>query len=413
MEAGAAPGPLVPFIWPDVELYRAADGELTVRVSFEPGGDEGLAPASIWLADPAGQLVARIGRLKFQRGRRRGHPAAEHLYRVGFERVHLVAETSDPAGTLVVGDAELGAGLGADVVPDLDALVKWLDVRADTPRRLLFTQPDGTSAQWYDAERSAADALRTLQVCLGDARLQGAELLWITRDAVSSSPVDQVGNWARSAVWGMVRTARTEQPERVLRLIDLDSGTPDFRLLARVIETGSEPECVLRGESAHVPRARPTIGEADAFVLPDEGSWHVRQREDGQLDVVVAPHDEGAPEPVGPWEVRVMVRAAGMSPEHAQVLEFAGIVMEVGSDVTSLHEGDRVMGSAAGALGNRISVDAAVLRPMPAHLTFARAAADPSPTTRGRTRRRSPPSTYATRRMPCATRGRMPRTRPC
>ncbi|WP_328947426.1 type I polyketide synthase [Streptomyces sp. NBC_00184] len=379
MEAGAAPGPLVPFIWPDVELYRAADGELTVRVSFEPGGDEGLAPASIWLADPAGQLVARIGRLKFQRGRRRGHPAAEHLYRVGFERVHLVAETSDPAGTLVVGDAELGAGLGADVVPDLDALVKWLDVRADTPRRLLFTQPDGTSAQWYDAERSAADALRTLQVCLGDARLQGAELVWITRDAVSSSPVDQVGNWARSAVWGMVRTARTEQPERVLRLIDLDSGAPDFRLLARVIETGGEPECVLRGESAYVPRARPTIGEADAFVLPDEGSWHVRQREDGQLDVVVAPHDEGAPEPVGPWEVRVMVRAAGMSPGHAQVLEFAGIVMEVGGDVTSLHEGDRVMGSAAGALGNRISVDAAVLRPMPAHLTFARAAADPSP----------------------------------
>ncbi|MFI6610780.1 type I polyketide synthase [Streptomyces sp. NPDC050507] len=379
MEAGAAPGPLVPFIWPDVELYRAAGGELTVRVSFEPGGDEGLAPASIWLADPAGQLVARIGRIKFQRGRRRGHPAAEHLYRVGFERVHPVAETSDPAGTLVVGDAELGAGLGADVVPDLDALVKWLDVRADTPRRLLFTLPDGASAQWYDAERSAAEALRTLQVCLGDARLQGAELVWITRDAVSSSPVDQVGNWAQSAVWGMVRTARTEQPERVLRLIDLDSGAPDFRLLARVIETGGEPECVLRGESAHVPRARPTIGEADAFVLPDEGSWHVRRREDDQLDVVVAPHDEGAPEPVGPWEVRVMVRAAGMSTGHAQVLEFAGIVMEVGSDVTSLHEGDRVMGSAAGALGNRISVDAAVLRPMPAHLTFAQAAADPSP----------------------------------
>ncbi|WP_405696700.1 type I polyketide synthase [Streptomyces sp. NBC_01185] len=379
MEAGAAPGPLVPFIWSDVELYRAAGRELTVRVSFESGGDEGLAPATVWLADPAGQLVARIGRLKFQRGRRRGHPAAEHLYRVGFERVHPVAGTPDPAGTLVVGDAELGAGLGADLVPDLDALVKRLDVRADTPRRLLFALPDCASAQWYDAERSAAEALRTLQVCLGDARLQGAELIWITRDAVSSSPDDQVGNWAQAAVWGMVRTARTEQPERVLRLIDLDPGTPDFRLLARVIETGGEPECVLRGETAHVPRARPTIGEADALVLPDEGSWHVRQREDDQLDVVAAPHDEGAPEPVGPQDVRVTVRAAGMSPRHApQVLEFAGIVMEVGRDVTSLHAGDRVMGSAAGPLGNRISVDGATLRPLPAHLTFAQAAADPS-----------------------------------
>ncbi|MEU1123078.1 type I polyketide synthase [Streptomyces sp. NPDC005899] len=378
MAAGAAPGPLVPFIWPDVELYRAAGRELTVRVSFEPGGDDGLAPATLWLADPAGQAVARIGRLTFQRGRRRGHPAAEHLYRVAYQRLHPVAETPGPAPTLVVGDAELGAGLGADVVPDLDALVKWLDVRADVPRRLLFTPPDSASAQWYDAEHSAAEALRTLQVCLGDARLQDAELVWITRDAVSSRPDDRVGNWAHAAVWGMVRTARTEQPERVLRLIDLDPGTPDLRLLARVIETGGEPECVLRGETAHVPRARPTLGEADAFLLPDEGGWHVRQREDGQLDVVATPHEEGAPEPAGPGEVRVTVRAAGMSPGPAQDLEFAGIVMEVGSDVTSLHVGDRVMGSAAGALGDRISVDGATLRPIPAHLTFAQAAADPS-----------------------------------
>ncbi|MEU6391715.1 type I polyketide synthase [Streptomyces sp. NPDC046939] len=382
MEAGAAHGPLVPFIWSDVELFRAGGRELTVRVSFASGGDEGLAPATVWLTDPAGHLVARIGGLQFQHGRRRGHPFAEHLYRVGFapvDPVDPVAETFDPAGNLVVGDAELGAGLGADVVPDLDALVKRLDVRADTPRRLLFALPGGASAQWYDAERTAAETLRTLQLCLGDARLQGTELVWITRDAVSSNPGDGVGNWADAAVWGMVRTARTEQPERVLRLIDLDPGTPDFRPLARVIASGGEPECVLRGETVYVPRARPTAGEVDALVLPDEGSWHLCQREDDQVDVAAAPHDEGAPEPVGPGEVRVEVRAAGVSPGHAQVLGFAGIVVEVGSGVTSLRPGDRVMGSAAGALGNRIRVDAAALRPMPANLTFAQVAADPSP----------------------------------
>ncbi|MFD3888001.1 type I polyketide synthase [Streptomyces microflavus] len=378
MEAGAAPGPLVPFSWTDVELFRAAGRELAVRVSFESGGGEDFAPATVWLADPEGHPVARIGGLRFQRGRRRGHPFAEHLHRVGFERVHPVAEATDPAGTLVVGDAELGVGLGADVVPDLDALVKRLDGRADTPRRLLFALPDRASAQWYDAERSAAEVLRALQVCFGDARLQGAELVWITRDAVSSSPDDQMENWAHAAVWGMVRTARTEQPERVLRLIDLGPGTPDFRLLARVIETGGEPECVLRGESVRVPRARPTVEEVDALVLPDEGSWHLYQREDDQAVVIAAPHDEGAPEPVAPGEVRVEVRAAGVSPGHAQVLEFAGIVMEAGSGVTSVHAGDRVMGSAAGALGNRIRVDGATLRPMPANLTFAQAAADPS-----------------------------------
>ncbi|WP_339154446.1 type I polyketide synthase [Streptomyces sp. F41] len=378
MEAGAAPGPLVPFIWSDVELFRPAGRELTVRVSYGSGEDEDLAPATVWLADPAGHPVGRIGGLKFQPGRHRGHPFAEHLYRVAFEPVHPQAETPDPAGTLVVGDAELGAGLGADAVPGLDALVKRLDGRADAPRRLLFALSDRASAQGHDAERSAAEALRTLQVCLGDARLQGTELVWITRDAVSSSPDDQVRNWAHAAVWGMVRTARTEQPERVLRLIDLDPGTPDFPLLARVIGTGGEPECVVRGGTVHVPRARPTVEETDALVLPDGGGWHLHQREDGQVDVVAAPHDEGAPEPVAPSEVRVEVRAAAMSPGHAQVLEFAGTVMEVGSAVTSVRAGDRVMGRAAAALGTEIRGEGASLRPMPANLTFAEAAADPS-----------------------------------
>ncbi|MET9702714.1 type I polyketide synthase [Streptomyces griseus] len=378
MEEGAAPGSLVPFIWSDVELFRAGGRELAVRVSYEPGGDEDLAPATVWLADPAGRPVARIGGLKFQPGRRRGHPFAEHLYRVAFAPVHPRAETPDSAGILVVGDAELGAGLGADVVPDLDALVKRLDDRADTPRQLLFARPDRPSAQEDDAERSAAETLRTLQVCLGDARLQNTELVWITRDAVSSSPDDQVGNWSHAAVWGMVRTARTEQPERALRLIDLDPGTPDLPLLARVIGTGGEPECVLRGGTAHVPRARPTVEQTDALVLPDEGGWYLHRREDGRPAVTAATHGGGEPEPLAPSDVRVEVRAAAMSPERAQALEFTGTVIEVGGDVTSVQAGDRVMGRAATALGKEIRVAGAGLGPMPAHLTFARAAAGPS-----------------------------------
>ncbi|CAM5360217.1 hypothetical protein SMICM304S_07946 [Streptomyces microflavus] len=321
-----------------------------------------------------------------------------------------MAETSDPAGTLVVGDAELAAGLGADVVPDLDALVKRLDARADH-RRLLFALPDRASGQWHDAERSAAEALRTLQVCLGDARLQSAELVWITRDAVSSSPGDQVENWAHAAVWGMVRTAGTEQPERVLRLIDLDPGAPDFRLLARVIETGGEPECVLRGETAHVPRARPTVEEVDALVLPDEGSWHLHQREDDQLDVIAATHDEGAPEPVAPGEVRIEVRAAGVSPGHAQVLEFAGIVMEVAAASPPYTRATRSWAVRQPRSATRSVWTLPPSGRCPRTSPSRRRPLTRPPPMRGRTRGPSPPSTYATRRTPCATRSRTPRTR--
>ncbi|PWS41179.1 type-I PKS, partial [Streptomyces sp. ZEA17I] len=103
-------------------------------------------------------------------------------------------------------------------------------------------------------------------------------------------------------------------------------------------------------------------------------------REDGRVDVIAAPHDEGAPEPVAPSEVRVGVRAAAMSPERARALDFAGTVREVGSGVTSVRAGDRVVGRAAAALGTEILVDGAALRPMPADLTFAEAAAAPSAT---------------------------------
>ncbi|MFL6111413.1 MAG: type I polyketide synthase, partial [Catenulispora sp.] len=256
MESGAGSGPLVPFIWPEVEIYRAAGRDLLVRVEFETGAG-GLAPATVFLADPDGSPVARISRLKFQHG---GPRQTEHLYRVGFEPAQVVADAAELDGTVVVGD--LVPGLGVDSVPDLAALVKRLDAGADAPRRLVF------AVQEEDAEQSAVSALRSLQLSLGDGRLQGAELIWITRHAVSSSPDDEVRNWADAAVWGLVRVARTEQPERVLRLIDLDSDA-EVALIGRALATENEPECVVRGTTVLVPRMSPTGGASDLPTQPD------------------------------------------------------------------------------------------------------------------------------------------------
>ena len=240
LDAGAEAAPLVPFIFSDVELYQGAGRELRVRVEFEAPGEDRLPAAMVWLADVDGAPVARVGRVKFQRGKRE---ISEHLYRVGFEPAELVWDVPGLEGTVVIGDGAL---------PDLDTLVQ------QAPRRLLFAMPPGSD----DAENSAVGVLRTLQLCLGDERLQDTELVWLTRDAVSSSPDDRVDNWTDSAVWGMVRSARAEQSDRVLRLIDLDHDDPDRVLLARALATVDEPECVVRGGTVLVPRARPT-GDAD------------------------------------------------------------------------------------------------------------------------------------------------------
>ncbi|NUR29520.1 MAG: SDR family NAD(P)-dependent oxidoreductase, partial [Catenulispora sp.] len=243
-----------PVIWSGVELYGAAGRDLRVRVEFE-STDSGLAPAGVLLTDVNGSPVARIGRLKFEHGRG-AQPYAEHLYEVGFEPAQLVADAPSLEDTIVVGDAALGETLGVETAADLDALAKRFDTGTDVPRRLLFAMRDD------DPERSAANALRSLQLCLDDARLQDTELVWVTRDAVSSNPDDEVRNWADAAVWGLIRVARTEQAERVLRLIDVDSGT----LLARALGTPNEAECVVRGTTALVPRMRPASAESGEYL---------------------------------------------------------------------------------------------------------------------------------------------------
>jgi len=94
----------------------------------------------------------------------------------------------------------------------------------------------------------------------------------------------------------------------------------------------------------------------------------------------------------GPGEVRIAVRAAGvnasdwkkrqglMDPELPQTLgyEAAGVVDELGGDVTGVTVGDRVFGlSAAGAAQAELAV-LAYYAPIPPSLSFAGAAALPA-----------------------------------
>jgi NADPH2:quinone reductase len=103
---------------------------------------------------------------------------------------------------------------------------------------------------------------------------------------------------------------------------------------------------------------------------------------------------EIAPPAIARDQVRVRVKAAGIGFVDALKIagkyqtrdplpfvpgmEFAGIVDEVGGDVTGARPGDRVFGSASrGALAEQICVAATGLLTMPAAMSFAQAAAVP------------------------------------
>ena len=95
-------------------------------------------------------------------------------------------------------------------------------------------------------------------------------------------------------------------------------------------------------------------------------------------------------EPLGEDQVRVAIRAAGLNfrdvlislglyPGEARIgAEAAGIVLEVGSRVTDLAPGDRVMGLMGDAFATLGIAERGLLAPIPAEWSFEQAASVPS-----------------------------------
>ncbi len=174
-----------------------------------------------------------------------------------------------------------------------------------------------------------------------------------------------------SAVWGLVRSAQSEHPGRFV-LVDADE-------LPEGLSVGDEDQVAVRRGAVYVPRLVRSAPEAFDGRLTQAGT--------GSLDdLAFLPYEQAPP---GPREVRVAVRAAGLNfrdvlialgvyPDPALLgSEGAGVVTEVGTEVTGLRPGDRVAGLLPGAFGRVAVADHRVLVRIPDEWTFAQAAAVP------------------------------------
>ena len=47
----------------------------------------------------------------------------------------------------------------------------------------------------------------------------------IEQHPLAAGPTDEVEGLSQAAVWGLVRVAQTEHPDRALRLVDLDDAS--------------------------------------------------------------------------------------------------------------------------------------------------------------------------------------------
>ena len=204
---------------------------------------------------------------------------------------------------------------------------------------------------------------------------RASTLVVLTHGAVGVAGED-VTDLAGAAVWGLVRSAQSENPGRIL-LVDTDAPV-DLAAL-----TGSaEPQLVIRTGNAYAARLAPSTPQP--LPLPD-GLWRLGVRGGGTFeDVVVEPCAQAeARLQVGQVRVEVqavgvnfrdVVMALGMYPGPAELGgEGAGVVVEVGAGVSGVAVGDRVMGL-LGAAGPEAVVDQRLIVRVPPGWSFAEAA---------------------------------------
>jgi polyketide synthase 12 len=352
----------LPFVWSGVSLH--ATGASAVRVRLAPSGPDGV---SVLLTDASGlPVLSADGLVTRPVAQQQLAGAAEPLYRV--EWVPVTAASSGGEVAPIEWCEDL-AGLGS-LVPDV----------------VFMRVASGSGDVVSGAGEVARRVLGVVQAWLADERCVGSRLVLVTRGAVDVGA--GVSDLAVAPVWGLVRSAQTEHPDRFV-LIDVDGADESLAVLCDVVASGEPQAAVRRGEVV-VPRL--AAGAASGVLVPANADepWRLAASGDGTLEgLTLAPVEVSAE--LGEFEVRVDVRAAGvnfrdvlislgMYPDADQALmggEGAGIVVATGSGVESLAVGDRVMGLWSGGFGPSVVVDHRTLVRMPDGWSFVEAASVP------------------------------------
>ncbi len=140
------------------------------------------------------------------------------------------------------------------------------------PGRVVFDHSLATASNdgaFLSATHAGAErALSELQLILSDARLNETSVTWLTSGAVATGPEEGVAGLSRAPLWGLVRSARAEHPDRQLQLLDVDAPPAEAALLAQLLSTAAEPELALRHGAVMAPRLARAEGEAGALRTP-------------------------------------------------------------------------------------------------------------------------------------------------
>ncbi len=338
-------GVALPFAWQGVSLHAA--GASAVRARIAPSGPSAV---SVELADGLGLPVLTVTSMI-------ARPISQQ---------QLMAAMS---------------GSGGEQLFEL----AWSPVssasQAETPAYEVFESVSTAGDPVTASYQRVHEALAALQSWL--AERESGVLVVSTQGAAGLAGQD-VTDLAGAAVWGLVRSAQTEHPGRIV-LVDSDAALSDS-LISQVLAVG-EPQVLVRGDTIHTARVRGSRAVDGVLVPPADGPWRLGLSTAGTFENLQLESVPNADAPLEPGQVRVAMRAIstnfrdimitlGMFTHDALIGgEGAGVVVEVGPGVTEFAVGDDVYGFFPDGSGTLVPGDTRLLLPMPSDWSYAEAAA--------------------------------------
>ncbi|WP_329011218.1 SDR family NAD(P)-dependent oxidoreductase [Micromonospora rifamycinica] len=298
---------VLPFAWNRLVLHAAGASALRVRVA--PCGPDAL---SFQAADDTGAPVVTMDSLvslpvSADQLETAAQESRDSLFRVEWTELPPVAAAPAPSWTTVA---------GPDDVPALTRRA------AEAPTAVLHAVGDDDGPLALTCR-----VLAVVQAWLAADELADARLVVVTWGATPARE-GVVLDPAGAAVWGLLRAAQAENPNRFV-LLDADPAGPDL-LLGPALASG-EPQLAVRGTTLATPRlthaANQDPGAPDVF--RPEGTVLVTGGT-GSLGAMITRHL------VGRHGVRRLVLASRRGPAADGVAELVAELTAQGADVSAV-----------------------------------------------------------------------------